>query len=75
MVKKLPARAGDIRDLVSIPGSGGSLGEARGNPLQYFIGPPSSHEVAKMTANTSRPYILSSIMCPIGTIHELITVA
>ena len=75
MVKKLPDNVGDIRDLGSIPGSGGCLGEGCGNPLQYFIGQPSSHEVAKMTANTSRPYILSSIMCPIGTIHEPITVA
>ena len=54
MVKKLPASAGDIRDLDSIPASGGSLGKGRGNPLQYFIGQPSSLEVAKMTASTSR---------------------
>ena len=35
MVKKLPASAGDIRDMGSIPGSGRSPGEGRGNPLQY----------------------------------------
>ena len=35
MVKNLPARAGDIRDLGSIPGSGRSPGEGNGNPLQY----------------------------------------
>ena len=35
MVKNLPASAGDIRDMGSIPGSGRSPGEGRGNPLQY----------------------------------------
>ena len=34
MVKNLPASAGDIRDMGSIPGSGRSLGEGHGNPLQ-----------------------------------------
>ena len=34
MVKNLPANAGDIRDLGSIPGSGRSPGEGNGNPLQ-----------------------------------------
>ena len=32
MVKSLPANAGDMG---SIPGSGRSLGEGNGNPLQY----------------------------------------
>ena len=36
MVKNLPASAGNIRDLGSIPGSGRSPGEGDGNPLQYF---------------------------------------
>jgi len=35
MVKNLPANAGDIRDVGSIPGSGRSPGEEHGNPLQY----------------------------------------
>ena len=35
MVKDLPANAGDIRDLVSIPGLGRSPGGGHGNPLQY----------------------------------------
>ena len=35
VVKNLPASAGDIRDLGSIPGSGRSPGEGNGNPLQY----------------------------------------
>ena len=36
MVKNLLANAGNIRDRGSIPGSGRSLGEGNGNPLQYF---------------------------------------
>ena len=35
MVKNPPAKAGDIRDAVSIPGLGGCPGEVYGNPLQY----------------------------------------
>ena len=34
MVKNQPANVGDARDLGSIPGSGSSLGEGNGNPLQ-----------------------------------------
>ena len=34
MVKNLPANEGDIRDAASIPGSGRSLGEGNGNPVQ-----------------------------------------
>ena len=35
VVKNLPANAGDIRDVGSIPGSGRSPGEGHGNPRQY----------------------------------------
>ena len=35
MVKNPPANARDIKDVGSIPGSGKSLGEGNGNPLQY----------------------------------------
>ena len=35
MVKNLPAIAGDVRDIGSIPGSGRSPGEGHGNQLQY----------------------------------------
>ena len=35
MLKNPPANAGDIRDAVSIPGSGRSLGGGHGNPLEY----------------------------------------
>ena len=33
VVKKLPAKAGDIRDVGSVPGSGRSPEEGHGNPL------------------------------------------
>ena len=35
MVKNPPTKAGDIRDVASIPGSERSPGGGRGNPLQY----------------------------------------
>ena len=35
MVKDPPAKAGDIRDLGSIPGLGRSPGGGQGNPLWY----------------------------------------
>ena len=35
MVKNLPANAGDIRDVDSIPGLGRSNGGGHGNSLQY----------------------------------------
>ena len=35
MVKNLPANAGDVRDMGSIPGLGRSPGGGHGNPLQY----------------------------------------
>ena len=34
VIKNLPANAGDIRDMGSVPGSGRSLGEGHGNPPQ-----------------------------------------
>ena len=36
MIKNLPANAGDIRDVGSIPESGRSPGGGHSNPLQYF---------------------------------------
>ena len=35
MIKNLPANAGDIRDMGSIPGLGRFPGGGHGNPLQY----------------------------------------
>ena len=34
--KEPAANAGDIRDMVLIPGSGGPPGGGNGNPLQYY---------------------------------------
>ena len=42
VVKNLPAKAGDTRDVSSIPGSGRSSGVGNGTPLQY-----SSLEISK----------------------------
>ena len=36
MVKNLPANAGDVKDMGSLPGSERFPGEGHGNPLQYF---------------------------------------
>ena len=56
MVKNPPTNTGDIRDTVSIPGSGRSPGEGNGNPLQYTClentvdkgaWPATVHEVTK----------------------------
>ena len=35
MVKNTHARAGDVKDLGSVPGLGRSPGEGHGNPLQH----------------------------------------
>ena len=35
VLKNLPAKAGDVRDVGSIPGLGRSPGVGNGNPLQY----------------------------------------
>ena len=56
VVKKLPASAGDVRDMGWIPRSGRSPGGGHGNPLQYFgpenpldrgVWQPTVHRVAK----------------------------
>ena len=56
VVKNLPANAGDVRVVGSIPGSGRSPRGGNGNPLQYFclvnpmdrkIWPTTAHRVTK----------------------------
>ena len=42
VVKNPPAKAGDVRDLSSIPGSGRSPGGGHGNPSPVFL-PRESH--------------------------------
>ena len=69
--KNLPANAGDIRDMGSIPWSGSSPGIGNGNPLPYFCLEKSmdrgdweatAHGVAKESdkthAHTKTPSIL-----------------
>ena len=51
--KNLPVQAGDIRHMGSIPGSGRSLGEGHGNPLQYFV-PEESHGQRSLWATVHR---------------------
>ena len=36
VIKNPPANAGDVRDVISIPGSGRSPAGGNGNLLQYF---------------------------------------
>ena len=36
VVKNLPANAGDVKEVGSIPGLGRTPGGGHGNPLQYF---------------------------------------
>ena len=61
-VKNLPANAGDVRDLGSIPGTGRFPGEGHGNPVQYScLGNPmhrgawqaTVHSVAKSWAEAT----------------------
>ena len=56
VIKNLPASAGDVRDVGSVPGLGRSPGLGNGNPLQYsyqekYMGrgawQPTVHGVAK----------------------------
>ena len=52
MIKNLPTNAGDIGDAGSIPGSGRSLGEGNGNPLQYFcLGNPMDRGAWRVTVD------------------------
>ena len=52
LVKNLPASAGHIRDVGSIPGSGRSPGGGNGNPLQCsFLGNPMDKGVLRITVN------------------------
>ena len=45
VVKNPPDKAGNIRDIGSIPGSGRSSGGGHGNPLQYScLGNPMDRE-------------------------------
>ena len=50
VVKNPPAKAEDVRDMGSIPGSGRSLGGGNGNPLQYpYLENPMDREAWQTT--------------------------
>ena len=52
MVKNLPANAGDIRDVSSIPGLGRSPGGGHGYPLQYsYLENPMDREAWRATVH------------------------
>ena len=52
VVKNPPVNAGDARDMGLIPGSGRSLGEVNGNPLQYScLGNPMDRRAWSATVN------------------------
>ena len=52
MLKHLPANAGDVRDLGSIPGSGRSSGGGNDNLLQYScLGNPTDRAVWRATVH------------------------
>ena len=59
MVKNLPANAGDMRDLGSIPGLGRSPGEGNGNPLQYSCLENSTEESGGLQSTRSQRVPLS----------------
>ena len=63
MVKNLPANAGDIRDIGSIPGSGRSPRGGNGNPLQYSV-----HGVSKsqtqLSTHTQLHEVDKTYYCP-----------
>ena len=82
VVKNLPANAGDLRDLGSIPGLGKSPGGGLGNPLQYsclekshgqrsLVGySPQGHKETDTTehAHTQCQHLLSLVF-----VHPLLT--
>ena len=52
VIKNLPANAGEVRDVGSIPGLGRSPGRGLGNPLQYsYLENPTDREAWQATAH------------------------
>ena len=55
MIKNLPAKAGDPRDVGSVPESGRSPGKGNGNPLQYsWLGNPMDKHLSKITDQSKK---------------------
>ena len=68
MVKKLPANAGDLRDMVSIPGSGRPPGEGNANPLQYScLGNPMDRGAWRATVHKVEKTGLKTGLKKLGT--------
>ena len=70
VVKNPPASAGDVRDAVSIPGSGRSPGGRQGNPLQYpYLKNSMNGEAWRATVHgiTKSRMLLSTHLKNIGT--------
>ena len=70
VVKNLPAKAGDARDISLFPGSGRSPGVGNGNSLQYFCLDSSKdrgtwwatvHEVSKDKTDHTQEWLLNMI--------------
>ena len=53
VVKNLPANAGDVRDMGSIPGLGRSPGGGHGNPYPVFL-PGESHGWRSLAGKETR---------------------
>ena len=52
MVKNLPASAGDVRDVGSVPGSGRCPGGGHGNPLRYsYLEDPMDRGASRATVH------------------------
>ena len=72
VVRNLPANAGDVRDVGSIPGSGRSPGGGHGNPLQYpGLENPMDRGAWRgcsarghRESDTTEPVVLGDVLCP-----------
>ena len=57
VVKNPPANAGDIRDMGSVPGLGGSPAGGHDNPLQYFcLKTPTDRRASNATVHRARAW-------------------
>ena len=61
MVKNLPAKAGDIRDVVSTPGLGRSPGQGHGNWLQYSWSFPGGSDGKESSCNVEDPGLIPGL--------------
>ena len=70
MVKNLPANAGHIRDVGSIPGQGRSPGEGNGNRLQYScLENPMDEEAWQATVHGVTELDMTEQLCFTSLLH------